>query len=46
MFGGNILESLGEMMFVMSHIGLRQIHAASEENDVKAKMSYPFARRF
>ena len=34
------MESLGEIMFVMAHVELRQVHTASDENGVKAKVKY------
>ena len=39
------MESPREMIFVMARIGLRRSHAASEENGIKAKVSYPFAKQ-
>ena len=45
-FGGAILDTLGEAMFVMTCIGLTWIHTTLEENGVKTKVSYPFVRQY
>ena len=36
----------GRYDFLMAHIGLRWIHANSEENGIKAKVSYPFSIKY
>ena len=44
MFGGAVLESLRELVFVVVCLELRRIHAALEENGVKNNVSYLFTR--